>query len=661
METKEIVMKVDSSDLKKAKNDIADLYDKATTSLDKFIKKEEKYLDLLNQEVNLLKSKKDILTSIREGQGGIIRSSASAYPSNTASSSIRSDTDPFNVFDKPNFIINKEILSILSWFKIKAEVPIDQQKLIEGLRELPPYNGGLNGGNPFNNQNNQKSNDNNNNGSNNNNRNNQNPNNNNNSGGFPFDWKKMLLDFVVGGIKGGIESSMVRSFMGDQRNKDLSYAPTIVGGAIAGGIANMTGIENLKNSMISNPYDLLGLYSSALKDVHLENTEEFVSGMASVAQRKEPALLKYARLKGSSNLYDNNGRHFFDNYQTGDFLGMTPSEVLSKASDYIQSAGGKSVATNEEVRRAMIAQNITGVSDGDISKLYASQRFSTRQGVGASDILATFEKGLQKGGRTLEEIRSTFGEYINLYSDMSQKQLDVAGKVDSDSVMRAIMTVQNTTGAEGKQLNRLVSAVSGQGLAKDEVTSSLLYRHLKSANSEMGYLDLMKANERVRSGNGTKEVIGLMKNIFTGNSETDQINIKAMFPNLSWNDLDKAEKALKKGDEKTFNQIISTAGKTEYSYKESADLLKGSITAINSFKETMTEIVSENFVKEIGKVKESIDENRRAMEITTAVYKAIGQSLLKLGFHLGEAPTSKSKLRYDGVYLESISGRSSIM
>ena len=300
-----------------------------------------------------------------------------------------------------------------------------------------------------------------------------------------------------------------------------------------------------------------------------------------------------------------------------DSLGLTGSEFAARQADLIRAAGGKGFSVyGNETANVLAMQRITGLDQGSINQLQGSQRFSIG-GVGSTTIVGTIEKSLRQAGKPIEEIRATLKEYVDTYNSTSQKQLDVMGRFDSKELVGALMAIQKATGAEGKQLRRYQEAFTGQAIATDDVTNALLLRTARRLNPNGTYSDLMADIEKVRSGGDQdfmKSFLGQIKGM-AGNKESYRMILKAIFPNLSQNDINDFSNT---GNmDALFEKIKATSG--DYNL-DTASKMVGFMETNEAYQKQMLEkigTVAEPIVKVMNEMLGKVDDivNKMPAEI----------------------------------------------
>jgi hypothetical protein len=389
-----------------------------------------------------------------------------------------------------------------------------------------------------------------------------------------------------------------------RRGRDVT---TSVGDSVIG---KPTAIGNVVSSLFStlgsglmksNP--ILGAVSSVIGGVVSGLTEIVGKGLEARAQAEKNSL-GLAQLTGRG-LNEVTSQASFKEYANS--LGLTGSEFAARQADLIRSAGGKGFSVyGNETANVLAMQRITGLDQGSINQLQGSQRFSIG-GVGSTTIVGTIEKSLRQAGKPIEEIRATLKEYVETYNSTSQKQLDVMGRFDSKELIGALMAIQQATGAEGKQLRRYQEAFTGQAIATDDVTNALLLRTARRLNPNGTYSDLMADIEKVRSGGDQdfmKSFLGQIRGM-SGNKESYRMILKAIFPNLSQNDINEFSNT--GNTDMLFEKIKAASG--DYNL-DTASKMVGIMEANNAYQKTMLERIGEGaipLVEATNKILDSVN------------------------------------------------------
>lgn len=261
-------------------------------------------------------------------------------------------------------------------------------------------------------------------------------------------------------------------------------------------------------------------------------------------------------------------------------LGMDVSEYLTKATT-LQRAGVYSRNTSDyAINQALMAQRMRGLSDEDLSSVFRTTRFD-RSGRTGSDVIRTFDTNLRNLSRGMDPlaqqqfIASTLPEYLNQFNNISESVLSKTGSINSANIMRSMTGIQNATGMEGRQLNRMQEALMGVNVAQDDVSQALLLRAARELNPDATFSELQAYIEDMPNQPKLQERLLSNMEKMTGGGEMMRHTMKAMFPGLSMTDIvdftkgnktaEEIFQGINKGGEYDDTEVAKTVGPQELS------------------------------------------------------------------------------------------------
>lgn len=226
-------------------------------------------------------------------------------------------------------------------------------------------------------------------------------------------------------------------------------------------------------------------------------------------------------------------------------LGLNITDYLQKVST-LQRAGVKGSNTSiEDINQLLMAGRIRGLSEDDMAATLKTTRFRNEGGLTGAGVVQAFDsnlQGLYKGRPDADQrIASTLDEYLKQFNRISESILDKAGSVNTESVVRSMTSIQNATGMEGKQLERVQNALMGVNISQDETTQALLMRTARQINPNGSLSDLQAMIEKMPQDTKLqKEFFGQIRDMTGGGEQMRQV-LKAVFPQLNMSDIIDAE------------------------------------------------------------------------------------------------------------------------
>lgn len=322
------------------------------------------------------------------------------------------------------------------------------------------------------------------------------------------------------------------------------------------GTAGMVGaLGNLAGGTIGSIGNAFGPIGGAVGGI----VGGLVSGLSSLVVNKwmmelqalegaERNSLGYSQVSGRSI-----GQTINQGYREGSFaasdLGMDVSEYMGRRGSLLRAAGGKILGGQEddtrEMNSLMAVTRAYGLSDQTINQLQGSMRFA-RQGeteYGSSSnspsaIIRLFENTMKELKLPFSEIAATMDESLDTFNRTVTSVLEKTGNVDAGSIATMLASIRASTGFEGRQLERVQSAVSGQRVSQDDVTQALLMRVAREVNPEAGtFTELMSSIEKMSEDPELQRAFLNKIEEMVGNEEQLRNVLKSIFPDLSYSDV----------------------------------------------------------------------------------------------------------------------------
>ena len=231
-------------------------------------------------------------------------------------------------------------------------------------------------------------------------------------------------------------------------------------------------------------------------------------------------------------------------------LGMDYASYMGRRAELIRAGGGRFVGGNEydpyavrETQSVMAAERLFGLSPNAVNRLQGAMRFGDQDsGTGASAIIREFEQAMKNLNISFEQIASTMEESLDTFITQSDQILSKRGEFDAKELAAMFSGIRQATGLQGRQLERVQQAFTGQGMSKDEVTNAMLVRSIQEVMPEKtSYSEIQEELEKIRAGAAKPEVMENFLNRLIertgGGSEQLRLAMSEIFPNLSWNDI----------------------------------------------------------------------------------------------------------------------------
>lgn len=257
-------------------------------------------------------------------------------------------------------------------------------------------------------------------------------------------------------------------------------------------------------------------------------------------------------------------------------LGLNMTDYLSQVTT-LQKAGAYERNTSlHDVNQLLMAGKIRGLSEDDAASVLATTRFD-RSGRTGANVVQAFDTNLQGLGKSDQYIASTLGEYLQSFNRMAENVLNRTGGINTAGIVRSMTSIQNATGMEGRQLERVQNSLMGNNISQDDVSQALLLRTAREiAGPDAQLSDLQAMIEQMPEKPELQQQFFERIQKMTGGGEMGRQVMKAIFPNLSMTDIIDLEKATGNDAQKIFRRGRSTG--SEYSEAEARSMV-GDIAA----------------------------------------------------------------------------------
>lgn len=257
-------------------------------------------------------------------------------------------------------------------------------------------------------------------------------------------------------------------------------------------------------------------------------------------------------------------------------LGLNMTDYLSQVTT-LQKAGVYERNTSlHDVNQLLMAGKIRGLSEDDAASVLATTRFD-RSGRTGANVVQAFDTNLQGLGKSDQYIASTLGEYLQSFNRMAENVLNRTGGINTAGIVRSMTSIQNATGMEGRQLERVQNSLMGNNISQDDVSQALLLRTAREVAAPGAQLsDLQAMIEQMPEKSELQQQFFERIQKMTGGGEMGRQVMKSIFPNLSMTDIIDLEKATGNDAQKIFRRGRSTGA--EYSEAEARSMV-GDIAA----------------------------------------------------------------------------------
>lgn len=257
-------------------------------------------------------------------------------------------------------------------------------------------------------------------------------------------------------------------------------------------------------------------------------------------------------------------------------LGLNMTDYLSQVTT-LQKVGVYERNTSlHDVNQLLMAGKIRGLSEDDAASVLATTRFD-RSGRTGANVVQAFDTNLQGLGKSDQYIASTLGEYLQSFNRMAENVLNRTGGINTAGIVRSMTSIQNATGMEGRQLERVQNSLMGNNISQDDVSQALLLRTAREvAGPDAQLSDLQAMIEQMPEKPELQQQFFERIQKMTGGGEMGRQVMKSIFPNLSMTDIIDLEKATGNDAQKIFRRGRSTGA--EYSEAEARSMV-GDIAA----------------------------------------------------------------------------------
>lgn len=257
-------------------------------------------------------------------------------------------------------------------------------------------------------------------------------------------------------------------------------------------------------------------------------------------------------------------------------LGLNMTDYLSQVTT-LQKAGAYERNTSlHDVNQLLMAGKIRGLSEDDAASVLATTRFD-RSGRTGANVVQAFDTNLQGLGKSDQYIASTLGGYLQSFNRMAENVLNRTGGINTAGIVRSMTSIQNATGMEGRQLERVQNSLMGNNISQDDVSQALLLRTAREvAGPDAQLSDLQAMIEQMPEKPELQQQFFERIQKMTGGGEMGRQVMKSIFPNLSMTDIIDLEKATGNDAQKIFRRGRSTGA--EYSEAEARSMV-GDIAA----------------------------------------------------------------------------------
>lgn len=257
-------------------------------------------------------------------------------------------------------------------------------------------------------------------------------------------------------------------------------------------------------------------------------------------------------------------------------LGLNMTDYLSQVTT-LQKAGVYERNTSlHDVNQLLMAGKIRGLSEDDAASVLATTRFD-RSGRTGANVVQAFDTNLQGLGKSDQYIASTLGEYLQSFNRMAENVLNRTGGINTAGIVRSMTSIQNATGMEGRQLERVQNSLMGNNISQDDVSQALLLRTAREvARPDAQLSDLQAMIEQMPKKSELQQQFFERIQKMTGGGEMGRQVMKSIFPNLSMTDIIDLENATGNDAQKIFRRGRSTGA--EYSEAEARSMV-GDIAA----------------------------------------------------------------------------------
>ena len=390
----------------------------------------------------------------------------------------------------------------------------------------------------------------------------------------------------------------------------------------------LSGIANTAGSMVGAQSDIHANMALISKLPIIGGPLSGVAGQAlSSIANAEGGALRYTQLMGGS-INENVSRGLGRNKGLERSLGMNSTEIMQREASLIDAKGGRSARTErEENISLMSAERRFGLDGASTNTLQQSMRFAAQESASsASSVIKSFELVLKDQGKTQAEISATMREYLDNFNQAANNILDKSGNVDVKALTGTLLSIQATTGFQGKQLSRVQQSLSGGDMSQDEVTEAIRLQAARKLNPNAGYSELLSDLEQIQNKPELMREILQTSKGFLGEGEGLKQGLKSMFPGMSNTDIkDLFNSSGNQFDSKFIDKLYSSRKMTTGRYSpESAANTVGTIESASKEMDNRMIGYGERLVESLPRLTSVIDDlAQKMMELTAKIGGAI--------------------------------------
>lgn len=234
-------------------------------------------------------------------------------------------------------------------------------------------------------------------------------------------------------------------------------------------------------------------------------------------------------------------------------LGLDVGEYMQRRGQLLRASGGRIIGATEQdqtgIREAnslLSVQRAYGLSEGSVTGLLGALRFarpgSTDYGSSSnspSAIIRMFENTMKELKVPFSEIAATMDESLNTFNQTTKSILDKAGEFDAGKIATILSAVRVATDMEGRQLERVQQAITGQNVSQDTVTQAILLRAARETHPEAEtYIELKAVIDKMAEDFDLQSrFLEMLQNLSGGNQGQLQSILKQVWPGLSNQDI----------------------------------------------------------------------------------------------------------------------------
>lgn len=234
-----------------------------------------------------------------------------------------------------------------------------------------------------------------------------------------------------------------------------------------------------------------------------------------------------------------------DRGKRGVNLGLSGGAFLAARLNY-QRSTGRLISADEAIGN-LAQQRALGIDDSQYNQMLALGRFN--RGRSAQGAVSALERTAERRFGNL----ALLPELLSTYQGAVQNILNVRGDFNQDAVAGVINGLSVGTGAQGAQLNRMVSGLQSIGKTGNPLGNAMAYRVARMVNPD---IDVWGASKLIEDPLSNTEFLkAYLQQIqkSSGGGSGAKFLAKALLPSLSFDDIDKLFGA--KGD-RDFEKII---------------------------------------------------------------------------------------------------------